>query len=66
MFIFVKRGMEFDRNHIILSNASHAAGGFGLAILLQHYLVGNEFAPMWVAVVLVAFSIAAHLRAVMK
>ena len=66
MFIFVNRAMQFDSKHIIISNASHAAGGFGLAVLLQFYLMGSTFVPMWVGWVLVACSIVAHLWAAAK
>lgn len=36
----------FWPQHIILSNLSHAAGGFGLAIVLQRYLRGEPFLPV--------------------
>jgi len=35
------RPMEYWRNHILLGNASHAAGGFGLALVLQRHLAGK-------------------------
>ena len=61
MFIFVKRGIQFDRKHVILNNASHAAGGFGLALLLQEYFAGAAFLPVSVGWILVLFSVAVHL-----
>lgn len=49
--------MEFWSQHILLANASHAAGGFGLAIVLQRYLGGKAkkpFLPVIVGWVLLA------------
>lgn len=51
---------KFARKHLYLTNANHLAGGFGLAIVLQHYLVGNAFLPVSIAWVLVAFMAAVH------
>ena len=58
-----KEAIAFDRRHILLSNANHAALGFGLAVLLQEYLVGNAFMPLWIAGVLVAFGVISHIYA---
>lgn len=66
MFIFVKRGMQFDRKHLMLNNASHAAGGFGLALLLQEYLAGAAFLPASLGWILVVFSSAIHLYGMRK
>ena len=60
MFIFVKRGSQFDVKHVIISNAIHAIGGFGLAILLQQYLVGSPFVSVWVGWILVVCAMLAH------
>lgn len=56
----IKQAFEFDRRHIPLTNASHFALGFGLAILLQHYIAGNVFLPIVVGWILVAFSLIVH------
>jgi len=66
MFIYVKRGIQFDRKHVILNNASHAAGGFGLALLLQEYFVGGAFLSLSLAWILVIFSAAIHLYSFTK
>lgn len=59
----IKEAMKFDRHHILLSNASHAALGFGIAVLLQDYLAGNAFFPVVIAWILVIFGLVAHVRA---
>lgn len=63
MLIFIKHGLEFDRRHVLLNNANHLAGGFGLAIVLQSYLAGDPFLPVAIGWVLVAFSAIVHLIA---
>lgn len=55
--------MEFFRQHIILSNAAHVAGGFGLALVLQHYFPGKPFFSVKLGWVLIALAIAVHLYA---
>jgi len=54
--------VEFWRHHILLANASHAAGGFGLALVLQRYLAGKSGikALGWL---LLAFALLTHLIA---
>ena len=59
----MKTARAFWSRHIILANASHAAGGFGLALVLQHYLVGHPFLPVIVGWLLLAFCLVAHLYA---
>ena len=66
MFVFAKRAMQFDSQHVILSNATHAAGGFSLALLLQCYLTGGAFAPVWIGWFLLVCAIAEHLWAAVK
>ena len=61
MFLFAKRVMKFSSKHVILSNAAHAAGGFGFALLLQFYLTGSAFAPVWIGWLLLACAVAEHL-----
>lgn len=57
----LKKAMKFDRQHLLLNNASHAAGGFGLALILQNYTLGNPFLPISVGWVLLGFSLIVHL-----
>ena len=69
MFVFSKRVMEFASRHVVSSNAAHAAGGFGLALLLQYYIVGIGFLPVSVGWVLIALAALWHFwvwTAVMK
>ena len=61
MFLFAKRVMEVASKHVILSNAAHAAGGFGFALLLQYYITGSAFAPVWIGWLLVACAVVDHL-----
>lgn len=63
MFIFAKRVMEFARRHVVTTAAAHGAGGFGLALLLQYYLGGSAFAPVWIGWALLACAVAWHLSA---
>ena len=51
---------KFAGNHIIFNNIHHFAGGFGLAILAQHYMTGDAFVSVMVGWVLVGFTLAAH------
>lgn len=53
--------MEFARKHIVLTAGSHAAGGFGLALVLQQVFVGDSFLPLVIAWILVGFSITTHI-----
>ncbi len=55
-----EKQIKFAREHIILTAANHVAAGFGLALLLQHYLVGSSFLPAIIAWLLVGFSAAVH------
>lgn len=59
----INEAIKFDRKHIFLSNGNHAALGFGLALVLQHYIVGNAFLPVWLGWILVAFGLIAHIYA---
>lgn len=59
---FFDRPLEYWRHHILLANASHAAGGFGLALVLQRYLAGKPGMKVlgWL---LLAFTLVTHLIA---
>lgn len=59
----LKGALQFDRQHVILNNLSHAAGGFGLAVVLQQYVAGNAFISPLIGWVLLAFTIAIHFYA---
>lgn len=55
--------IEFARKHIFLTASNHAAAGFGLALILQDYLVGNSFLPVSIGWILVVFSLMVHIWA---
>jgi hypothetical protein len=52
--------INFWSKHVILSNLSHFSGGFGAAVLLQHYLAGNVFLPAIVGWLAIAFTLITH------
>lgn len=56
----IKQAIKYWSKHVILSNISHAIGGFGAALLLQHYLVGNAFLPAIVGWVAIGFTAVTH------
>ena len=58
-----QNAIEFWSQHVILANASHAAGGFGLAIILQRYFGSKPFLPVVVGWILLAFTLVTHLYA---
>jgi hypothetical protein len=56
---FFDNPLEYWRHHILLANVSHAAGGFGLALVLQRYLAGKPTMKVlgWL---LLAFTLVTH------
>lgn len=52
---------EFARNHIVLNSVQHFTGGFGIALVLQNYFLGNPFLPVSVGWILTGFALAVHL-----
>ena len=59
----IDAALAFWRDNIILATTSHAALGFGLAIVLQRYLRGAPFLPVAVGWVLLAFALVTHIYA---
>ena len=55
-----KNQRTFARRHIVLTAVNHAAAGFGLALVLQHSLVGNAFLPVTFGWLLLAFAAIVH------
>ena len=55
-----EKPINYWSKHVILSSLSHAVGGFGLALLLQDYLVGNAFLSTTVGWLAVAFTLVTH------
>lgn len=57
----LQKALSFARENILLTAVQHAVGGFGLAIVIQFYVQGQSFAPVWLGWVGVIFSAAIHL-----
>ena len=55
--------IKYWSKHVILSNASHAVGGFGAAVVLQNYLAGDVFVPVMVGWVAIVFTLITHVIA---
>lgn len=51
----------FACQHIFLNNVHHAMGGFGLALVLQHYLASDPFLPVVVGWILIGFTAIMHI-----
>lgn len=52
---------KFARTHIILTATNHAAGGFGLAVILQHYFAGDPFIPVFIGWILFGYAAVVHI-----
>jgi len=59
----IKQAIKYFSKHVILSSLSHSVGGFGAALLLQHYLVGNAFLPAVVGWLALGFTAVTHFMA---
>ncbi len=56
----IDRALNFARENVVLTSVQNALGGFGVAVLVQWYVQGTAFAPMWLAWLFVGFSVAIH------
>jgi hypothetical protein len=61
-----KHAQTFYKDHFILGLTTHWGEGFGIALLLQHYLQGDAFLPPAVGWILVAISVTVHVIAFLK
>jgi hypothetical protein len=59
----LQKTKKWAAQHVILTSLHHFAAGFGIALLLQHYITGSAFAPMAAGMVLVGFSLIMHIYA---
>lgn len=59
----LNKAKDWAARHIMLTSLHHFAAGFGIALLLEHYITGNAFAPMAIGIGLVGFSLAVHIYA---
>ncbi|HZW61805.1 MAG TPA: hypothetical protein VFF04_06290 [Candidatus Babeliales bacterium] len=66
MFGFIDKSMKYFSHHVILNSVAHTAGGFGLALVLQHYMQGHEFISVWFGWGLIALSFIIHIKSMMK
>ena len=66
MFEFYQRAMNYFSGHVILGHTAHFAAGFGVALILQHYLRGDAFLNPIIGWLLVIFSVVVHIRACMS
>jgi hypothetical protein len=57
---------DFFSTHVILGNFVHFAGGFGVALILQHYLKGRAFLPVAVGWILITISATVHIMGLMS
>lgn len=55
------KSVAYFSQHPILNSLAHAAGGFGLALLLQYYIQGTAFVPVVISGGLVAVSVVIHI-----
>ncbi len=58
--------MAYFSKHEFLNSMAHAAGGFGLAVVLQDHLRGDVFVTPYLGWALIALSVVIHARACMK
>lgn len=65
MFEFWNRMITYFSHHVMLNAWAHSLGGFGLAVILQYYLKGNSFVPVWFGWGLIAISVVIHILAFM-
>jgi len=60
LFNRAKEVNTFFAAHTMLNAVAHSCAGFGLAVVLQHYLKGNAFLPVYVGWGLVLVSVVMH------
>ena len=61
-----KRSLHYFSNHPLLNSLAHVAAGFGIAVLIQHYLPDNVLLNLWVGWTLILVSSIIHIRSCMK
>lgn len=67
MFVMIfKNALTYFTMHPILNSIVHTAAGFGIALVLQYYLVGNPFVSVWVGWASIAFSAVVHVYSFMR
>lgn len=52
---------KFARKHIIFTSTNHFAGGFGLALILQQYIMGDAFLPVFIGLILLGYFVIVHI-----
>lgn len=66
MLPIIKKSLSFFSKHPMLNSVAHAAGGFGLAVVIQEYMAQNSVVPVWVGWVFIVFSALIHFRSFAK
>jgi hypothetical protein len=66
MLPIVQKSLSFFSKHPMLNSLAHAAGGFGLAVVIQQYMEQNSVVPVWIGWVLIVFSALIHFRSFAK
>lgn len=59
----LQNAKDWASRHILLTSLHHFAAGFGIALLLEHYITGSAFVPTAMGVALIAFSTVVHFYA---
>lgn len=62
-FTFYEKAVAYFSQHPTLNATAHFAAGFGLALVLQHYLKGHAILPVWFGWLLIIFSAVMHFMA---
>jgi hypothetical protein len=63
MTMLYYRALIYFSNHVMLNSIAHFAAGFGLALLLQHYIKKHAFLPPIIGWILVGLSAIIHAMA---
>ncbi len=56
------QSLDYFSKHPMANSLAHSAGGFGLAVVLQEYMGGGSFVPVWIGFILIVFSALVHFR----
>jgi hypothetical protein len=64
LFNFYDKAIAYFSLHPNLNATAHAAAGFGLALVLQHYINGHAFLPVSIGWALIVYSAVVHYLAI--
>lgn len=60
------KSLKYFSKHPILNSCAHSAAGFGLAVILLHYMPESGLLNPAVGWILILFSIAVHIASIYK